>query len=278
MKTLTHLKDGSHSGIMKTKAKGLKNKGLGVFIWLILAYNLSAFSQNYTVFRSDSNGKYGVKNDKGEAVIPERYASILLLSDGNFVVYEENPGWPMIINQKSEVLVSKTNYIGKVLEGYNNHFICQYYKDGKMADLVLFKAPDIVLYTFPLKYIHAEFVKDNCYTYVSAQTETPGEKLSIAIDGKALTGPENIDFDYIKTFFKPCNGYGVVLKNKGNEGILSGVYDIDNRKMIIPCNFSDIEFDEKNSLIKAYHKVQTMTYNLYNMNGELVKTWDQIKK
>ena len=254
------------------------NLFLKTLFLFIFAINSSAFSQNYSVVLSELNGKYGVKNNKGEIILPEKYASISLLSDSNFLVYEENPGWPMIINEKSEVLVSKTNYIGKVLDAYDNHFICQYYKDGKLADLVLFKAPDIVLHTFPLRYIQAEFVKDNCFTYVRAQTETPGERLSIDIDGKALTGPENTNFDYIKGLFKQCNGYAVVLKNKGYEGILSGVYDLNNRKMIIPCNFYDIEFDEKSSLIKAYDKVKTLTYNLYNINGQLVKSWDQINK
>ena len=249
-----------------------------IFFLLLFVFNYSAYSQTYSVSVSELNGKYGVKNSKGEIIISEKYASIVLLSDNSFLVYEENPGWPMIINQKGDILVSKTNQIGKVLDTFNNHFICQYYKDGKMADLVLFKAPDRVLYNFPVKYIHAEFVKDSCYTYVSAQTLTPGEKLAVDMNGVALTGSENINFDYIKELFKPCNGYALVLKNKGYDGILSGVYDLNNKKMIIPCNFSDVEFDKETGLIKAFDKVKTSTYNLYDTKGQLVKTWEQIKK
>lgn len=240
--------------------------------------NSPAYAQHATVFMSDATGKYGVRNDKGETIIPAKYASILLLSDGSLLVHEEDPGWPMIMNEQGEVLVSKTNYIGKVLDAFDGHFICQYYRDGQLADLVLFKAPDLVLFNFPSTYVHAEFVKDSCYTYVSAQTATPGERLLVDLGGKALTGPGNALFDHIKNLFKPCNGYAVVLKDNGYEGILSGVYDLNNQKMIIPCGFSDIEFDEKAGLIKAYDKVRTLTYDLYDTSGHLVKTWEQIGK
>ncbi len=241
-------------------------------------FNSSAFAQGTTVFMSDANGKYGVRDKKGETILPAKYASILLLSDGSLLVYEEDPGWPMIMNEQGEVLVSKTNSIGKVLDAFDGHFICQYYRDGQLADLVLFKAPDLVLFNFPSTYVHAEFVKDSCYTYVSAQTAMPGEKLLVDLGGKALTGPGNAHFDRIKNLFKPCNGYAVVLKDNGYDGILSGVYDLNNQKMIIPCGFSDIEFDEKAGLIKAYDKVRTLTYDLYDTSGRLVKTWEQIGK
>lgn len=249
-----------------------------LIVVLFLLSNSCVFAQELSVVRSETNGKYGVKNEKGEIIIAQKYASVIILSGNSFVVYEEDPGWPMIINQKGEVLVSKTNYIGKVLEAYNNHFICQYYKDGRMADLVLFKAPDMVLYTFPIKYIKAEFVKDDCYSYVMAQTENPGERLSVDLKGKALTGTQNLNFDFIKGMFKPCNGYAVVAKDKGYDGVSFGVYDLTNNKQIIPCDFYDVAFDEKTTQIKAYNKVQTSTYNLYNMQGQLVKTWDQLKK
>lgn len=270
-------KDSISSLTNNIKTMQAYHKRGSILFLLMFIFNFSAYSQNSTVV-SGTNGKYGVKNNKGEIIIPEKYASILILADDNFLVYEEDPGWPMIINRKGEVLVSKTNYIGKVLDAFDNHFICQHYKDGQLADLVLLKAPDIVLYNFPLKYIHADFVKDSCYTYVSAQTSTPGEKLSVDMNGKRLTGPENINFDYIKGLFKPCNGYAVVLKDKGYEGTLSGVYDLNNKKMIIPCNFSDVEFDNKTGLIKAFDKVKTLTYDLYDIKGQLVKTWEQIKK
>lgn len=260
------------------KTRQVGKKIIKIFFLLISIFNFSAYSQTATVFVSEINGKYGVKNNKGETVIPEKYASILLLADNSFLVYEEDPGWPMIINQKGETLVSKTNYIGKVLDAFDNHFICQYYKDGQLADLVLFKAPDSVLYNFPLKYIHAEFVKDSCYTFINAQTSTPGEKLCVDMNGKKLTGTENMNFDYIKELFKPCNGYAVVMKNKGYEGTLSGVFDLNNKKMIIPCNFSDVKFENKTGLIKAFDKVKTLTYDLYDISGKLVATWEQIKK
>lgn len=256
------------------------HKILSIVISLFFSVlSFSGYSQNNSFYVSELNGKYGVKNDKGETIVPEKYASVLILSDGSFLVYEENPGWPMIINRKGETLVSKTNYIGKVLDAFESHYICQYYKEGKMADIVLIKAPDVILYNFPLKYIHAEFVKDSCYTYVDAQTLTQGEKLLLDINGKLLTGADNVqNFDYIKKLFRNCNGYAVVLKNKGYDGILSGVYDLYKKKMIIPCNFSDIEFDEKTGLIKAYDKVKTLTYNLYDMSGQLVRSWEEIKK
>ncbi|MCC6384396.1 MAG: hypothetical protein LC117_05785 [Bacteroidia bacterium] len=279
MNILNHQEENGFSSITnEVKAMNMSGKLFKIFFLLLFIFNYSAYSQTYSVLVSELNGKYGVKNNKGEMILPEKYASIVLLSDNSFLVYEDNPGWPMIINQKGDILVSKTNHIGKVLDTFNNHFICQYYKDGKMADLVLFKAPDMVLYNFPIKYIHAEFVKDSCYTYVSAQTLTPGEKLAIDMNGLILTGPDDINFNYIKELFKPCNGYAVVLKNKGYEGILSGVYDLNNKKMIIPCNFSDVAFDKETGLIKAYDKVKTLTYNLYDTGGQLVKTWEQIKK
>ncbi len=249
-----------------------------VFVLFIFFIKISVYSQTPTYIISETGGKYGLKDNKGTTIIDEKYASITILPDDNLLVYEENPGWPLIINPKGETLVSKTNYIGKVLDAFSNHFICQYYKDGQMADLVLIKATDSVLYNFPLKYIHAEFVKDSCYTYVSAQTKTPGEKLSINLNGKLLTETNNVTFDYIKKFIIPCNGLAVVLKDRGYEGILSGVYDFNNKKLIIPCNYSEIEFETDKKLIKAFDKIKTLTYNLYDMNGNLLKTWEQIKK
>jgi hypothetical protein len=85
------------------------------------------------------------------------------------------------------------------------------------------------------------------------------------------------NFDYIFRFFKPCNGYASVMKNKGYEGTLKGVYDFNKNKVVLPCDFSDVEFDDKLGLIKAFRKVQTSTYDLYNMQGDLVKKWEQIK-
>lgn len=260
------------NGLISNNAK--KNMMKILLLCLCLSC-FPAFSQNF--YLSQTGDKYGVKNDKGVQVVPEKYASVIILSGGYFVVYEENPGWPMIINQKNEVMVSKTNYIGKAIDAYDNHFICQYYKDGKMADLVLIKAPDSVKYNFSLKYLRAEFVKDDCYSYVSAQTETPGEMLAVSLKGNAITGPQNTNFDYIFRFFKPCNGYASVMKNKGYEGTLKGVYDFNKNKMVLPCDFSDVEFDDKLGLIKAFRKVQTSTYDLYNMQGDLVKKWEQIK-
>lgn len=262
----------------KVKVVQMYKRAIKISFLLIFGLKFSAYSQNSTLVISEKDGKYGVRNNKGETVIEEKYASVILLSDNNMLVYEENPGWPMVINQKGEILVSKTNYIGKVLDAFANHFICQYYKDGKMADIVLIKAPDVVLYNFPLRYTYAEFVRDSCYTYVSAQTLAPGEKLSIDINGKIIAGADNADFDYIKEILKPCNGLAVVLKNKGYEGTLSGVYDLNNKKMIIPCDFSDIELEKESKLIKAFDRVYTSTYSLYDMKGKLIKTWDQIKK
>lgn len=230
------------------------------------------------ITQSEKDGKYGVKNINGQLLVPQKYVSIVQLPENNFLVYEENPGWPMIINLKNDILVSKTNYIGKAIDAWRQHFICQYYKDGKLAELVLIKAPDIVLYTFPSQFLTAEFVKDSCYTYVSAQSATPGEKLLVDLKGKKLTGPENIDFDNIKKIFNPCNGYAIVIKDKGVKGMLYGVYDLGNKKTILPCDFYDIEVDVKAGFIKAYKPVYTLTYDLYNFQGVLVKTWDQIKK
>lgn len=246
-------------------------------VTLLLLLNFPALSQKFTLSSPDANGKYGVKNDKGVLVIPQQYVSIVPLPEDNFLVYEENPGWPMILNQKNQVMVSKTNYIAKALDAFNSYFICQYYKDGKMAELVLFKAPDIVIYTFPLSYISAEFVRDSCYTYIRAQTVNPGEILSVDLYGKNITDAGNGGFDYIKGLFKPCNGYAIVMKEKGAAGNLYGVYDIINKKMIMPCSFYDIAYDEKERLIKAFKPVYTSTYDLYNLQGVLVKTWDQLK-
>lgn len=245
---------------------------------LLVLFNLHslAYSQDPTVFVSDANGRYGVRDDKGETIIPEKYASISILPDGNFLVFEEDPGWPMIMNNQGEIMVSKTNHIAKVLDAFDGHFICQYYKDGQLADLAVLKARDIVLFNFPSKYIHAEFVKDSCHTFVSAQTLTPGERLAVELDGTPLTGPGNAHFDNIKGSFKPCNGYAVVLKNHGHDGILFGVYDIRKKKMIIPCDFSDVVFDRESGYIKAFDKVKTLTYDLYDIHGQLVRTWEQI--
>ncbi|MFN5380178.1 MAG: hypothetical protein ACK5CD_04315 [Bacteroidota bacterium] len=252
---------------------------LSIIIMLISFISaLPAFSQSYVIVRSESDGKYGVKNENNELIIPQHYVSITLLPESNFLVYEEDPGWPMIINNRNDILVQKNNYIAKALDAYQNHFICQYYKEGKLAELVLFKAPDTVLYTFPLKYISASFKKDSCYTYISAQTSVPGEQLSVSLRGNALTGTEHIDFDYIKSLIKPCNGYAIVIKNSANGDYAYGVYDLNHSKVIIPCNFYDIEFDEKNNQIKTFHKVYTSTYDLYDINGVRLKTWDQIKK
>lgn len=245
---------------------------------LLLLLNYPVLSQKFTISAPDANGKYGVKNDKGTLVIPQQYVSIVPLPEDNFLVYEENPGWPMILNQKNQVMVSKRNYIAKALDAFNSYFICQYYKEGKMAELVLFKAPDSVVYTFPVNYLSAEFVRDSCYTYVRAQTINPGERLSVDLKGKAIMESGTTGFDYIKRLFKPCNGYAIVMKEQGAAGTLHGVYDLTGKKMILPCRFYDIEFDEQAGLIKAFKPVYTATYDLYNLQGGLVKTWDQLKK
>jgi hypothetical protein len=236
-------------------------------------------AQNFTISQSTTDGNYGVKNEKGEIVVPFKYASILPLPEGNFVVYESNPGWPMIINQKNEVLISKENYFGKALDAHNNHFICQYYKDGKMADLVLLKAKDSVVYKFPPQYLIAEFVKDPCYTFVRAQTATAGELLAVNMNGKIISGTnENQNFDFIKGTVKPCNDLAIVLKKQANGELNSGVHHLKTGKMILPCNFYDVEVDEKRNALKAYKKVYTSTYDLYDMKGTLIQTWEQINK
>lgn len=244
---------------------------------LLLAASIPAWAQQFSLSRSEASGKYGVQDDKGQMIIPQQYASIGILADGNFLVYEEDPGWPMVINSKKEVLVSKTNYIYRVLDAFDGHFLCQYYKDGRPAELVLIKAGDKVLHTFAPAYIHGEFIKDPCFTWVKAQTVTPGELLAVDLMGNALTGPGNPHFDYIRDTFKPCNNYVIVMKG-GADGTSSGVYDLGSKKMIIPCSFDHIEYDAANQLIKTYHKQYTQTYDLYNMQGVLHQRWEQIKK
>jgi hypothetical protein len=69
-----------------------------------------------------------------------------------------------------------------------------------------------------------------------------------------------------------------VIKNSNGGDYSYGVYDLNNNEMIIPCNLYDIEFNDKNNLIKSYHKVYTSTYDLYNTQGLGMKTLDQIKK
>jgi hypothetical protein len=247
------------AGVQGIRVRGVCKRAVRTILLVLFNLHSLAYAQDPSLFVSDANGKYGVRNDNGETIIPEKYASISILPDGSFLV-----------------LVSKTNHIAKVLDAFDGHFICQYYKDGQLADLAVLKARDIVLFNFPSKYIHAEFVKDSCHTFVSAQTLIPGERLAVDLDGTPLTGPENVHFDHIKGSFRPCNGYVVVLKNHGHDGILFGVYDIRKKKMIVLCDFSDVVFDRESGYIKAFDKVKTLTYDLYDIHGHRVRTWEQI--
>ena len=91
-----------------------------------------------------------------------------------------------------------------------------------------------------------------------------------------MTGAENPKFDQITKIFSPCNGYAIVMKDKGYQGILYGVYDLTKNTVILPCDFYDIEV--KAAFIKAYEPGYTLTWDVYTVQGVLVQTWDQKKR
>ncbi|MFN8777715.1 MAG: hypothetical protein ACK5XV_13220 [Flavobacteriales bacterium] len=79
-----------------------RSRGVSSLMVIMLSIYTPAFTQDFTITPPGEEGKIGLMDVHGQLLVPRKCVSIVPPPKNNFLVYQENPGWPMMPDYQSE--------------------------------------------------------------------------------------------------------------------------------------------------------------------------------